>query len=147
MAVLNRTLSRTQPKASTALRLGPVLLVAGLVVLIIALLQVVQTSEATTTSFAIQRRQQEKLELEASVRQLEAEVAALSSLSRIEQEARRLGLEPPQAQESVVVNVAWPEADQQRLPTRYAPVGEEPIEVKREDSSWWQDLLKLLPFY
>lgn len=147
MAVLNRTLSRTQPKATAALRLGPVLLVAGLVVLIIALLQVVQTSEATTTSFAIQRLQQEKLELEASVRQLEAEVAALSSLSRIEQEVRRLGLEPPQAQESVVVNVAWSEASEQRLPARFAPVGEEPIEVKREDSSWWQDLLKLLPFY
>ncbi|OGO51007.1 MAG: hypothetical protein A2148_02430 [Chloroflexi bacterium RBG_16_68_14] len=147
MAVLNRTLSRTQPKATAALRLGPVLLAAGLVILAIALLQLVQTSEATTTSFAIQQRQQEKLELEASVHQLEAEVAALSSLSRIEQEARRLGLEPPQAQESVVVNVAWPEADRQRLPTRYAPLEEEPIDVKREGSSWWQDLLKLLPFY
>ncbi len=149
MAVLNRTLERAQPKATVSLRLGPVLLVAGLAIVIIALLQVVQTSEATTTSFAIQELEQERLELETSVRQLEAEVAALSSLSRIEQEARRLGLEPPQARESVEVNVAWLAADEERLPTRFAPgeQGQAGVDGHPDSSGWWRDLLKLLPFY
>ncbi len=149
MAVLNRTLARTRPKATPALRLGPVLLVAGLAIVVIALLQVVQTSEATTTSFAIQELEQERLELETSVRQLEAEVAALSSLSRIEQETQRLGLVPPQARASMEVNVAWPGADEQQLPTRFAPPEEEQAESEGhpDASGWWQDLLKPLPFY
>ena len=147
MAVLNRTIARTRPKAAptAGLHPGPVLLIAAAAIVIIGLLQVVQTSEATTKSFAIQRLEQDKLELEASVRELEADVAALSSLARIEQEARRLGLKPPEAREAVEVNVAWPGADAP-LPTRFVPEGEE-AGPAGEDSSWWQDLLRLLPFY
>ena len=147
MAVLNRTIARTRPKAApaTGLHLGPVLLIAGAAIVIIGLLQVVQTSEATTKSFAIQRLEQDKLELDASVRELEADVAALSSLARIEQEARRLGLKPPEAREAVEVNVAWPGADAP-LPTRFVPEDEE-VEPAGKGSPWWQDLLRLLPFY
>lgn len=130
------------------MRLGPVLLVAGLAVVIIALLQLSQRSEATTTSFAIQGLEQEKLELETTVRQLEAEVAALSSLSRIGREATRLGLEPAKARESIQVNVVWSAVDDGLLPTRFAPAGE--VEAKEEgrseQSAWWRQLLKLLPF-
>ncbi len=130
------------------MRLGPVLLVAGLAVVIIALLQLSQRSEATTTSFAIQGLEQEKLELETTVRQLEAEVAALSSLSRIEREATRLGLAPAEARELLQVNVASAAVDDGLLPTRFAPAGE--VEAKEEgrseQSAWWRQLLKLLPF-
>jgi len=94
VAVLNRTLDRSEPKPATSLRLGPVLLIAGLAIVIIALLQIVQTSEATTTGFSIQSLKQEKLELESAVRGVEAEVAALSSIERVEREAARLGLAP-----------------------------------------------------
>lgn len=129
------------------MRLGPVLLVAGLAVVIIALLQLSQRSEATTTSFAIQGLEQEKLELETTVRQLEAEVAALSSLSRIGREATRLGLEPANARELLQVNVASA-VDDGLLPSRFAPAGE--VEAKEEGRSeqpaWWRELLELLPF-
>ena len=145
MAVLNRTLERAPPRAVPSLRLGPVLLIAAAAIGIIGLLQVVQSSGAATTNFSIQRLEQEKLEVQILVHQLEAEVASLASLSRAEREGReRLGLVPPEALESVQVNVAWPAADQPRLPTRFAP--EEQAEVDGQDSSWWRDLLGLLPF-
>ena len=148
MAVLNRPFDRVPATASTSLRVGPVLLVAVVAIVIVALLQVVQTSDAATSSFAIQQLEQERLELRTRTSQLEAEIAALSSLSRIEQEAReRLGLEPAAAQQSLQVNVPWPGADQQLLPTRFAP-DEEPEVVEQSDGSgWWRDLLELLPFY
>jgi cell division protein FtsL len=125
-----------------------VLLVAVAAIVIVALLQLVQTSDAATSNFAIQQLEREKLELRTRTSQLEAEIAALSSLSRIEQEAReRLGLEPAAAQQSLQVNVPWPGADQQLLPTRFAP-DEEPEVVEQSDGSgWWRDLLGLLPFY
>jgi cell division protein FtsL len=128
-------------------RVGQVVLVAVAAVVLIALLQVVQTSQATTASFAIQRLEQQKLELGTEVRQLEAEVASLSSLSRIEREAQRLGLEAAQARESVEVNVAWTAADEGRLPTRFAPGEQEEAEMDGQGSSWWRDLLEPLPFY
>lgn len=147
MAVLNRTLVRAKPKARPALRLRPTLLTAGAAILIIALLQVIQTSEATTASFNIQRLEQRHLELRLSVEQLGAEVAGLSSLSRIEQEAKRLGLVAPKDQETVAVNVPWPGAEADQLPTRFAPAGQSGEERSSGDgSAWWQDPLGLLPF-
>ncbi len=148
MAVLNRPFDRIPATASTSLRVGPVLLVAVVAIVVVALLQLVQTSDAATSNFAIQKIEQERLELRTRTSQLEAEIAALSSLSRIEQEAReRLGLEPAAAQQSLQVNVPWPGADQQLLPTRFAP-DEEPEVVEQSDgSAWWRDLLELLPFY
>jgi cell division protein FtsL len=147
VAVLNRTLARTRPKAMASSHWRQVLLVALAAVVVIALLEVVQTSQATTHSFAIQRLEQQKLELTTGVQQLEAEVASLSSLSRIEGEAQRLGLEAAQTRESVEVNVAWTAADEGRLPTRFAPGEQEEAEVDRQGSSWWRDLLKPLSFY
>ncbi len=144
MAVLNRPLDRRQRSAPVSLHLGPVLLVAAAAIAIVSLLRVVQTSDATTSSFAIQRLEQEKLEVEAGVGQLEAEVASLASLSRIEQEAKRLGLKPPESRQAVQVNVAWP-AEEDRLPTRFAL--DERTEPAEQGSSWWRDLLEFLPFY
>ena len=145
MAVLSHTLERTQRRAKVSIRMGQVLLLAGAAIGVIGLLQVVQTSDATTTSFAIQRLEQEKLEVQSLVHQLEAQVALLSSLSRIEGEAReRIGLVSPRAQEAVEVNVAWPAGNQSRLPTRFAP--EEEAEVDGQGAPWWRDLLGLLPF-
>ncbi len=148
MAVLNRPFARVPATASTSLRVGPVLAVAAVAIVIVALLQVVQTSDAASSNFAIQQLEQEKLELRTRTSQLEAEIAALSSLSRIEQEAReRLGLEPAAAQQSLQVNVPWPGADQQLLPTRFAPAEEPEVVEQSDGSGWWRDLLELLPFY
>ena len=127
---------------------GRVLLVAGVIVVVVALLQLMQSSEAVTSSFAIQRLGSERLELRTRVSQLEAEIASLSSLSRIEREAQdRLGLEPAAGQQSVQVNVPWPAANQQFLPSRYAPPETAAADERPEESGWWRDLLELLPFY
>ncbi len=147
MAVANRALGRSEAKAPPSLRLGPVLLVAGAAIVVIALLQVVQSSEATTASFNIQRLEEQKLELETSVQQLGAEVAALSSLSRIEDEAKRLGLGPAQAQDAVVVNVPGPAHDLGRLPSRFAPGETKQAGGDGQGTSWWRSLLKHLPIY
>ncbi len=144
MAILNRPLERARPKARASLRVGPVLLAAGAMIAVIALLRVVQTSDAATTSFAIQKLEQEKLESQAVVHQLERENAKLQSLAHIEAEARALGLTAPQRRDAVQVNVPRRDADQPRLPTRYAL--DEEAEVEGQGSSWWRDLLDLLPF-
>ena len=154
MAVVNRTVPRTPPKAaaqqkaSKPLRVGPVLLVALGALIAIGLLQIVQTSQATTASFRIRALEQTKLGLETEVGQLEAEVAALSALERIEREAGRLGLELPAARSSVDVSVAWSAADDPLLPTRFAP-GEQDeavVDGQADESSWWRNLLKPFPF-
>ena len=144
MAVVNRALPSAQTKPRPALRLGPVLLGAGLAVVVIALLQVLQTSEATTRNFAIQRLERQKLELDTQVRDLEAEVASLSSITRVQREAQRLGLKPPEQRETVVVNATWPAADDLPLPSRFAP--KEQARTKQQDSHWWDSLLNLLPY-
>ncbi len=146
MAVVSRTISPPQQQTSTsiAVRFGPFLLIAVAALVIVGLLRVVQTSQATTAGFAVQVLQQEKLEVETALRQLEADVALLSSLERIEREALRLGMGPPAAQASVRVNVALPAAN--ALPTRFAP--EEGAEESADSgaTSWWRILLKPLPF-
>jgi len=148
VTVVNRSLARSGGKAAPALRVMPVLLIAGAAIVVIGLLQVVQTSEATTASFAIQRLEQRRLELEASVRGLEADVAALSSLERIDREAARLGLAPPSAQETIEVNVPWSGAEEDWLPSRFAPAGEEQAGENGSSGgpAWWDGLLDLLPF-
>ena len=121
MAVVSRTISPPQQQTSTsiAVRFGPFLLIAVAALVIVGLLRVVQTSQATTAGFAVQALQQDKLEVETALRQLEADVGLLSSLERIEREALRLGLAPAAEQASVRVNVALPAAN--ALPTRFAP--------------------------
>jgi cell division protein FtsL len=147
MAVVNRTIARPQAKpAAPPLRLGQVLLIAGAAIAVIALLQVVQSSEATTASFKIQELEQQKLELETTVQQLAADVAALSSLERIEREAARLGLGAPAARQTVGVDVLWPGASADRLPSRFAPAAGEQAGADEQGSPWWRDLLGLLPF-
>ena len=145
MAVISRTISPPQQQTSTsiAVRLGPFLLIAVAALVIVGLLRVVQTSQATTAGFAVQALQQEKLEVETELRQLEADVALLSSLARVEREAQRLGLVLPAAQASVRVNVALPATN--ALPARFAPEDAEES-TGSGGTSWWRSLLKPLPF-
>ncbi len=152
MAVQQGTLAA--PKLKTEgrrLHLMPLLSVAAALVIVLGLARVVQTSQATTASFAMQSLQQEKLELETSVKQLEAEVATLSSLERIEREATRLGLELPDRVSYISVNVAWPGTAADLLPARFAPVDEDAaladVDGSLADAGWRQRLLKSLPFY
>lgn len=148
MAVLDHPLERSRPKTKAkvkgSMRLGTVLLVGASLVAVISFLRVVQTSDAATSAFAIQDLEQEKLRVQAEVHQLEAEIGHLQSLSRIEEEARARGLVRPAIRDTVMVPVPWSGADKSHLPTRYAL--DEEAKVEGQGSSWWRDLLDLLPF-
>jgi hypothetical protein len=113
---------------------------------VIGLLQIIQTSQATTANYQIQKLEQQKLELGAQVQQLEAEVAGLSSITRIEAESNRMGLQKPQAVQAVEVNVPVEDASVNHLPTRFAPEVQAEPKASGGDSPWWRDLLRRLPF-
>lgn len=146
MSTLDRFVARPAPRArlhGPALGARSVLIAAGLALAAAALLQVVQTSNVTNAGYHIQRLEQERLQWQARVHQVEAEVASLSSLERIEQEARgRLGMVP--AERRLYLEMNAPVPTHQLLPTRFSPP-EAP--EQRSSEPWWRDLLDLLPFF
>jgi cell division protein FtsL len=110
---------------------------------LLGLLQVIQTSGATSTSYTIRHLEQDRQDLSAQVHSLEAEVATLTSLQRVEKEARdRLGMVP--ADKVLYLDVDVPPPQQQLIPRRFST--SKPT-VNEPGTSWWQALLKLLPFY
>lgn len=143
MSALDRLIPRPLSRPlSQPLSLRPVLLGAFLVIALVGLLQVVQTSGVTSTGYSLRSLEQERLARQAQVHQLEAEVAALTSMERIESEARgRLGMVAPAEVETLEVHKQPPA--QQLIPQRYFP---EAAESTPKAGSWQQRLLRLLPF-
>jgi len=144
MALLNRTIVRAEPRPRTGVQYRPIVLTVVVAVVIISVIQIVQTSRATTANYDIQRLDQERLQLQSAVGQLEAEVASLSSLERVRTEANRLGLAPPRQRYGIEVGLTWP-ADEGRIPSRYQP-GDGQRNADEGGSPWWRDVLGLLPF-
>ncbi len=144
MSTLDRLISRPLTKPlSQPMSLRPVLLGAFLIIALVGLLQVAQTSDATTTGYSLRRLEQDRLEQQAQVHQLEAEVASLTSMERVEREARgRLGMVSPDEVLNLEVHKQPPA--QQLIPRRFVTEAEAPTSEK---GSWWQALLRLLPFY
>lgn len=162
MAILDRALGRPRaiqpnPGDSRAgarrlalawephLRLRPMLLVGAIAIAVIGLVRVVQSSDATSTSFEIQALEEQRLDWQTRVQDLEAQVSVQTSLQRIEGEARgRLGMVPGGEAERVTVGMPLPEQS-------LAPNGEASTEVADGEggggSSWWHDLADLLPFH
>jgi cell division protein FtsL len=107
-----------------------------------ALLQVNQFSAVTGTGYDIEELKREKAAKQAQNHELEAEVASLSSLARVEIEARtRLQMDKPKAVRHMQVNEVVP--DHQTVPTRYLPAI--PAPATEADPPFWQRLLDLLP--
>jgi hypothetical protein len=80
--------------------------------------------------------------LTAQIHQLEADVAALSSLERTERAAReRLGMVPASRLEYVSVGVEAPEGALLPRPILSSHATSGP-----EDDPWWQIILQSLPF-
>lgn len=135
-----------RPLAQTSLRLWSlrrILALAFGAVALLGLLQVIQTSDATSTGYNIRRLEQERLDWSARVHRLEAEVASLTSLERMEREARgRLGMVP--ADKVLYLEVDVPPPRQQPIPRRFSP---SETGAGSAGAPWWQALLKLLPFY
>jgi len=120
----------------------PSLMIISLVVIGLAgLLPLIQSSRVTSTSSDIRRLERTRNDWQARLQELQAGVAFLGSLDRIEKEAReRLGMAPPS--ETVYVIVDAPAPETQLVPLRFLPPKNE--QPPQEDS-WWESLLDKLP--
>jgi len=140
VSVISRPLARTGFRLWSLRR---ILALAFGVVALLSLLQVIQTSDATSIGYTIRSLEQERLDWSAQVHALEADVASLASLDRVEREAKgRLGLVP--AERVIYLEAGAPPPSQQLVPRRF--LASEPG-ASGPSTSWWQALLKLLPFY
>jgi cell division protein FtsL len=117
------------------------IVVAVTLVTTIALLQVLQSSSVANTGQQMQRLEAERDRLTSESHQLEAEVAALSSLDRTERAARdRLGMVRASKIEYVSVSAEAPSG-----PLLPRPVANQRPE-EPASQAWWQSLFKALPF-
>ncbi len=114
-------------------------------VIIAALLQVNQFSRLTSTGYEIDSLRREGGAMQAQNHELAAEVASLSSLARVDWEARtRLMMEPASRRLYIEVNAVAPD---QSLPTRYLPPAEPATDAPASnDESLWERALGALPF-
>jgi cell division protein FtsL len=144
MSTIHRSVSRPSARPlSRPWSLRKVLFWGFIAAALVGLWQVIQISDATSMGFNMSRIERERLDWQASVHELEAEVAALTSLDRIEREAReRLGMVP--AQERIYVEVDTPVPQQQLIPRRFL---DEETESTEPSDSWWDSLLRFLPFF
>lgn len=122
-----------------------VALVLALVVAV-ALLQVNQFSRAASTGYQINDLNAERSAKQAENHAIEAEVARLSSLARVDIEARlRLGMVPAERKLSIAVN--QPAPARESLPTRFLPQTKPVTPATATNEPFWKRLLRLLPFF
>ncbi len=115
---------------------------AGCALVAAALFQVNQFSRLTSTSYEINALNQQRAARQAQNHELAADVARLSSLARVDIEARvRLHMEP--AQQKLFVNVNQPVPDRESLPTRFLPPDRP--QAASAGSPWWSELLRVVP--
>jgi cell division protein FtsL len=134
---------RPAPRAKGRLLSMPVVLTIALVTVGLAgLLPLLQSSQATTTGYNIRQLERQRNDWEARSHEMEAEIASLAALDRIEKEAReRLHMQTPEDTVYLTVDVPIPES--QPVPARFLPPKQEST---KENPSWWQSLFDLLPF-
>jgi cell division protein FtsL len=131
------------PLARSGFRSGRLLVLALALVVAGALLQVNQFSAVTGTGYDIEQLKRETAAKQAENHELEAEVASLSSLARVEIEARtRLQMDKPKTVRHMTVN--GPVPGHQTLPTRFQPAF--PVGLPEPDLPFWRRLLDLLPY-
>jgi len=105
-----------------------------------AMLPVIQNSTATNDGFATQRSQAQQNQISGEIRQLESDVARLTSLPRIERRAAEIGLSPASSPYFVSVGEAGPAPA--KLPAEYLPG---PASETSRPEPWWRSLLEWLP--
>jgi hypothetical protein len=105
-----------------------------------ALLPVVQNSVATSRGFDIQASQRQEAQLKGEISLLEADVAELTSLARIERRAREIGLLP--VPDRIYLTVNEPGPAPAKLPSEYLPQEEtRPV----SSAPLWKSLMSWLP--
>jgi cell division protein FtsL len=132
------------PRPSFHARPGRVALLAACGLLILAAgFQVNRYSRVTTTGYELNDLQRVRAQMQAQNHELEAEVAALSSLARVDWEARtRLQMVP--ATKTLYIEVNHPVPEKQAIPTRFLPATSP--DIFTEEEPLWRRLLRLLPF-
>lgn len=106
-----------------------------------ALLPVVQNSVATSRGFDIQASQRQETLLNGEIGLLEADVAELTSLARIERRAKEIGLAP--VVDPIYVTVNEPGPAPAKLPSEYLPQEEtRPV----SSAPLWKSLVSWLPW-
>lgn len=140
MAVASRPSTRRTQRGSLSL---PVVLTVAVVAIGLAgALSLLPSSQATRTSYSIRQLEMARNDWQARIHELEAEIASLGSLERIDREAReRLGMVPPT--ETIYITVDVPAPEKQLLPARFLPTTEEKPQAERQ--SWLESLLDFLP--
>jgi len=145
MAILQRPLPVVRlPAGLPARRLGVVAVVALAVA--IAAFQVNQYSSAARTSYELNDLNRLRAAKQARNHELEAEVARLSSLARVDLEARlRLGMVP--ADKKLYLQVNQPLPPRESLPTRFLPQQDDAAAAAGGGEPWWRRALDALwPF-
>ena len=140
--IRQKAASLPRPRSSVAGRLlrgvsRLLALIALVGLMAIGSLQVLQSSRTATTGYELQQLQQQRSELSAEVRLLEAEIAQMTNVGTVHAAATdRLGMVRPT--ESVRIAVSVPAPDVAPMPERYvrrapeAPAAPEP---------WWAGML------
>ncbi len=140
MAAIHLPLPRWHRRAlripAPSLRLNRWILAAIAVVALSAMLPVLQNSAATSRGFQLQTFEAEKTKLNGQIRLLEADVAQLSSLPRVQRRASELGLEPGFDPIYVTVGEAGPVPA--KIPAEYLPGPARKTDVPEP---WWRSLL------
>jgi hypothetical protein len=105
-----------------------------------AMLPVLQNSAATSRGFALQQRQVEQQRLKGDIGLIEADVARLTSLPRIERRADEIGLVP--TTDPIYITVTEPGPAPAKIPAEYLPP---PAPKASRPASWWRSFLDWLP--
>lgn len=120
------------------------LILVAMLVLGVALVQINEFSRLTSTGYQINDLTAQRASAEANNHALEAQVASLSSLARVDWEARtRLHMEPPK--QTLYISVNQPPPNRQTLPTRFLPPEPAATPVAATHSPLWKRILGLLP--
>ena len=116
----------------------PSLVIICVVVIGIAgLLPLLLSSKVIHTSGDVRQLESVRNDWNARIQELEAEIAVLGSLDRIEKEARgRLGMVPPD--ETVYITVDQPAPEKQIVPLRFLLPKKD---QSQRDESWWESII------
>ena len=142
MASIPRATGRV-PALPSARGLSRTLLagIALLIVAVVGLFQVLQTSRATTAGYELRSLERERAVLAAEVRILEADVAQQARVEEVRAAAiERLGMVKPEATVQITVPVQAPAV--LALPERYV---NRPDPVPPVELAWWERLLQKVP--
>lgn len=143
MAAINHPLGQGRRPLSLPIPVGrPNWWVLGAIVVVglSALLPVLQNSRTTTRGFRNQELAARETQLDGEIRQLEADVANLTSLNRIDRRAQAIGLQPGADPIYVEVDQAGPAPA--KIPAELLPAlphGDDKPE------SLWRSLLSRVP--